>query len=126
MCLNFPPQIVLTTSRYTPSISPLNFHLSPTLHIFEFLILFKLLIFLHSPSVSHTLSHIGHANLTKGNESFTHKGFLVVNGPSVVFSPDEELIDSRCSHIACSRKEWYILIIHACEEMIIDVNILYK
>jgi len=85
MCLNFPPQIVLTTSRYTPSISPLNFHLSPTLHIFEFLILFKLLIFLHSPSVLQAFSEIGHANLTKGNDSITHENFLVENDLGVVF-----------------------------------------
>jgi hypothetical protein len=32
-----------------------------------------------------TFSQIGHADLTKGNDSFTHGALLVVNGPGVVF-----------------------------------------
>jgi hypothetical protein len=104
MCLNFPPQIVLTTGRYTPSISPLNFHLSPTLYIFEFFILFKLLIFLHSPSISQTFSEIGHANLTKGNDSITNENFLVENDLGVVFVLTRSG-QTRGSHVSCSRME---------------------
>jgi hypothetical protein len=35
--------------------------------------------------IGQTFSQIGHADLTKGNESFTHGDFLVVNGLDVVF-----------------------------------------
>ena len=46
--------------------------------------------------------------------------------PRRSISPDEEWIDSRCSHISYSRMEWSILIRCACEKIIININIIYK
>jgi hypothetical protein len=36
-------------------------------------------------SIGQTFSQIGHSVLTKGNDSFTHRALLVVNGPDIVF-----------------------------------------
>jgi hypothetical protein len=36
-------------------------------------------------NIGQTFSQIGHVDLTKGNDSFTHGALLVVNGPGVVF-----------------------------------------
>jgi hypothetical protein len=38
-------------------------------------------------SIGQTFSQIGHVDLTRGNDSFTHRAFLVVNGTGVVFLP---------------------------------------
>ena len=35
-------------------------------------------------SIGQTFSKIGHVDLNKGNDSFTHGALLVVNGPGIV------------------------------------------
>jgi hypothetical protein len=67
-------------------------------------------------SIRKTLSQIGHArgyvsaDMTKGNDSFTHKGSASGEWPRCSPSPVKEWMDSRCYHM-------HILGWNACAEM---------